>query len=100
MYYVSDPPDAVTMLAAAQYCDNIITSWTPPSNQTCPVTGYSVNISDVMVPIAGDQTSYTYSITESDLVGSIDISVLAISVAGNGKVNSAFITPANTREGH
>ena len=100
MYYISDPPEDVTMLAAAQYCGNIITSWTPPSNQTCPITGYSINISEDMVLVAADQTSYTYSITESDLVGGIGISVLAISAAGNGKVNSTVFTPSNTREGN
>ena len=95
---ISDPPDQVTSLVFHQMCNDIITSWTVAPNQTCPITGYSVNISGVVIPVGGDQTSYTQSINDNVCGETLEISVSAISASGTGNATSTNITVVCTRK--
>ena len=99
VYCVVDPPDPVT-LVLTQICNDIITKWTTPIDQPCPITGYSVNISvgGVVLPNTMNQTNYTLSVNSSICGKTFEISVSAISAAGTSNATSSSITVTCTCE--
>ena len=63
---------------AVQVCNDIVSNWSAPCNQPCPIAGYSVDIEDVLISGVTNQTSYTFPINESVCGETLQISVSAI----------------------
>ena len=100
---VLDPPHPVMSLTSNQSCNDIITNWTASTtltNQSCPITGYNVNMNVFGDTMSGttDQTNYTLSVSDSFCNKTLEISVSAISGAGMSNPMSSNITVACTRE--
>ena len=98
--FIPDPPGVVTF-ETTQVCGNLVTTWTVLLDDPLPITGYFVNISGDTMLVAGDKTTYSYPISESDCGTTLESSVFAISAAGNGNVTSPSIADiVCTREGN
>ena len=96
---VSVPPEPVMSSEAVQVCNDIVSNWSVPCNQPCPITGYSVDIDDVLMSEITNQTSYTLPIDESVCGETLGIRVSAINTtATNDDVISKNITIICTRK--
>ena len=93
-------PDApgVLMLDAVYDCVSVVATWTTSYAGLCPITGYSINISGIVVLLDPDETTYSHPISESDCGTTLDILVSANTVLGTGSITSQSTTIVCTRE--
>ena len=91
-------PTAVLVLDTAYDCVSVLANWTALSDDPCPITGYSVNISGNAVLVAADKTTYSHPISESDCGTTLDIHVSANTVFGTSSVTSESILILCTRK--
>ena len=94
-------PDFTGVLAldTAYDCVSVLANWTAVSDDPCPITGYSVNISgSSAVLVAANQTTYSHPISESDCGTTLDIHVSANTMFGTSSVTSESILILCTRE--
>ena len=92
-----DPP-GVLELDTVYDCVSVVANWTTFYAGSCPITGYSVNISGNDVLLAADQTTYSHPISESDCGTTLDIQVSASTILGTSSITSQSITIVCTRE--
>ena len=92
-----DPP-GVLELDVVYDCVSLVANWTTSYAGPCPITGYSVNISGIVVLLAADQATYSHPINESDCGTTLDIQVSANTVLGTSSITGQSITIVCTRE--
>ena len=97
VYCIPDPP-GIVMFNSNIECDTIVINWTPLPDDPCPISEYVIDISGVAVSLSTNWTNFTHPIGDSDCGNTFDISVYAVSVAGNGSNSTESLTINCTRE--
>ena len=93
----ADPPSPVDF-EVNQYCNEMMISWTSLSDSPRPITGYNITINDSKETVAANQTTYNFTISDSDCGSILQISMSAISAAGTGKITTISLLINCTHE--
>ena len=94
----SVPPVSLKLVTVYD-CIELLTKWTTLSDDPCPITGYTINISGSTEAVAADQTTYSHPINDSDCGTTVDIHVSTINIFGTSSITSSSILIACTRKG-
>ena len=92
-----DPP-VVLELDVVYDCVSVVANWTTFYAGLCPITGYSVNISGIVMLLAADRTTYSQPTSKSDCGTTLDIQISSNTVLWTSSITSQSITIVCTRE--